>query len=224
MSDLSLGVETLIQLLADGEWHSGDQLGGALGVSRAAISKKMKQLQSLNMQYESAKGKGYKLREPLDLLHEDALTEKLLNASAHQACSANLIIKSVLDSTNSYLLREMRERDVHRSVCMAELQTSGKGRRGREWYSPYGQNLYLSLAYSFTSGVAAIEGLSLAVGVVISEALESLGVSGVRLKWPNDILVEDKKLGGILIELGGDAVSNCVAIIGVGLNLSLIHI
>ncbi|MEE4277482.1 MAG: biotin--[acetyl-CoA-carboxylase] ligase, partial [Halieaceae bacterium] len=106
-------------------------------------------------------------------------------------------------------------------VCLAEQQSSGRGRRGRPWRSPFGRNLYLSVAWSYGGGAAALEGLSLAVGVALRDALAELGVGDVELKWPNDVLRRGAKLAGILVELAGSASGSCTAVVGVGVNLRM---
>ena len=106
-------------------------------------------------------------------------------------------------------------------VCTAEQQTAGRGRRGREWISPFGRNLYVSTVWEFTQGAAALEGLSLAVGVAVAQALKGLGLPEVQLKWPNDIQHEGKKLGGVLLEMVGDASRQCQVVVGIGVNVAM---
>ena len=107
-------------------------------------------------------------------------------------------------------------------VCFAEHQSAGKGRRGRQWVSPFGSNIYMSILWRFQQdGIACTAGLSLAVGVAVIRALKTYGFNEVGLKWPNDIYCQGKKLGGILIEVSGEADGPCAVIIGLGLNLFL---
>lgn len=218
--DLNPKLSSLIRVLADAKWHSGEALGAELGISRAAVSKQLKQLVDVGLHLESTQGRGYRLVESLDLL-DRAVIESMLPVTVFTQLRI-LPIANVIDSTNSMLMRRLREGErVHADVCLAEQQNAGRGRRGRQWHSPFAKNMYMSVAWHFESGVSALEGLSLAVGVAICRALESLGVHDAKLKWPNDILINKNKLGGVLIELGGDAVSDCVAIIGVGLNVHM---
>src|SRR5690606_35135199 len=124
-------------------------------------------------------------------------------------------------STNDWafeLLQSARAADEV-VVCLAECQRSGRGRRGRSWISPFGDNLYLTLAYREPGGVAAVDGLSLVVGISVARALERLGASGIKLKWPNDVFWGDRKLGGILVELRGELATDCHVVIGVGVNV-----
>ena len=201
----------VLKRLSDGQFHSGEELGALLGVSRAAVWKTLKKFEQIGIDIVSIKGKGYCIQGGLDLLNESKIQLE------HQGL---LDIKVVLqvDSTNSYLLRQEQP---ERLVCLAESQTAGRGRRGRAWISPFAQNLYISIGWGFENGVAALEGLSLAIGLAVIRCLRRLGVGGLNLKWPNDVLYQDKKLGGILIEMRGDPAGYCLSVIGVGLNVSM---
>lgn len=209
-------LKSLIQLLSDGEYHSGESLGAALGVSRAAVWKRLQQLAPLGIPLESSKGVGYRIPAGLDLLDRQAIMACM--GSAARKDLADILLFDQIDSTNGYLLNGDFPSGT---VCLAETQSSGRGRRGRDWHSPYGRNLYFSIVWQFHQGVATLEGLSLAVGVVLAETVTSLGVGDVRLKWPNDLLREGCKLGGVLIEVGGDLSGECRAVIGVGLNVRM---
>lgn len=210
----------LMECLADGEFHSGEELGSRLGVSRAAVWKKIQTLTLPGLSIESVKGSGYRIVGGLSLLCADAIKEDL--SPDARSVLGGLLCFDQIPSTNQYLL----DRDgLCGDVCLSESQSAGRGRRGRNWHSPFGKNLYLSVAWQFNQGVAVLEGLSLAIGVLVVEALQSLGVDGLCLKWPNDILHKQgnvyKKLGGVLIEVGGDLNGDCKVVIGLGLNVSM---
>ncbi len=213
--------EVLVQLLADGHFHSGEKLAMELNVSRTAVWKKLKKLLTLGLVVDSVKGKGYRLSQPVELLSKDRIKHHLSEGSC--AAINNLILLPIVDSTNSYLLNETKTQRVlsKATICLAEYQSAGRGRRGRQWVSPYGSNLYLSIDWQFDSGVAALEGLSLAVGVGVARALSSLNLPDITLKWPNDILLNSRKLGGVLIEVVGDHAGPCRAIVGVGVNVGM---
>lgn len=200
-----------LKLLADGEFHSGEQLGALLGVSRAAVWKTLKKFELLGVDVTSVKGKGYCVIGGLDLLNKSRI---------HSPPSAQLNIETFLqlDSTNSYLLRK---KSPERNVCLAESQTAGRGRRGRVWVSPFAQNLYLSIGWCFDGGIRALEGLSLAIGLAVVRCMARYGITGLQLKWPNDILYNNQKLGGILIEMSGDPAGHCVVVVGIGINVSM---
>ncbi len=215
----SFTLSRLLGLLGDGEWHSGEELGLALDISRAAVSKQVKRVAELGVEVESLKGVGYRA-ESFELLDEALICEQL--GSGVNALLTGLNVFGSIPSTNQFLLDEFQSGcSITGKVCFAEQQTLGRGRRGRAWYSPFAKNLYLSLGWGFEGGVAEIEGLSLAVGVVVCQVLESLGFARASLKWPNDILVDEKKLGGVLIELSGDITSDCTVVVGVGINVAM---
>ncbi|PSU95470.1 biotin--[acetyl-CoA-carboxylase] synthetase [Photobacterium leiognathi subsp. mandapamensis] len=202
----------LIQLLADGSFHSGEKLGQALGISRAAIAKQIKVIQGWGLDIFRVQGKGYCLASPIELLNKESILAK--------SDCAHLELIPVIDSTNQYLLDRVGQLPSG-SVCLAEYQEAGRGRRGRQWLSPFGSNLYLSIYWRLDAGMAAAMGLSLVVGVAIAETLQQLGAPDVRVKWPNDIYYKDQKLAGILVEMTGQAGDAAHLVIGMGLNVSM---
>lgn len=210
---------SIIKLLSDGEFHSGEELGRFLGVSRTAVWKQLKKIEDFGLSVQSVKGKGYRLGSPLELLDRD-LIEKNLTPESRRLLNGIHLLEQV-DSTNSQALSACQTVDATGNAWLAEWQTGGRGRRGRQWQSPYGRNIYLSLVWGFQEGVAGIEGLSLAVGVAIRRAIANCGISQVSLKWPNDLLLDNKKVGGILLEVTGDPAGFCQVVIGVGINIGM---
>ncbi|MCV6620435.1 MAG: bifunctional biotin--[acetyl-CoA-carboxylase] ligase/biotin operon repressor BirA [Cellvibrionaceae bacterium] len=210
-----MNVVDILSVLADGEFHSGEELGQAMGVSRTAVWKHLRKLDDLGLELESVKGRGYRLQGGLDLLNQEAILRELTESSAEFV--SRFEIFNSIESTNSYLL----EQGSHGHVCMAEQQLAGRGRRGRAWVSPFAKNIYLSVSWTFQGGAQSLEGLSLAVGVAVAEAIGSLGVEGVQLKWPNDVLHNGRKLGGILLEMSGDVSGECKLVLGIGLNVKM---
>lgn len=198
----------LLNKLADGQFHSGELLGNELGVSRAAISKHINALQDWGVDVYRIQGRGYQLAQPLCLLDKEKLQ------------SNNIELIPVIDSTNQYLLDRLNLLESGH-VCLAEYQSQGRGRRGRQWFSPFGSNLYMSMYWRLDAGMAAAMGLSLVVGIASVEALESLGIEGIKLKWPNDVYYQDKKLAGILVEMSGQAGGAAHLVIGMGLNIQM---
>lgn len=212
--------QKLISILADGQFHSGEDLGKVLGVSRTAIWKSLKPLADWGLQLESVKGKGYRLAKPLDLLSTDAILRQV-QAEA-RSLLGSVTVFAATDSTNLQAIQALQRGEaVSGSLYLAECQTAGRGRRGRVWQSPYAANIYMTLVWRYFTGAASLEGLSLAVGLALLEALQKLGLNDARLKWPNDVLVQGKKLAGILIELQGDPSAECEVVIGVGLNVAM---
>lgn len=200
---------SILSMLCDGRFHSGEGLGEQLGISRAAVSKHVKGIQAWGVDVFSVQGKGYKLAEPMQLLNQELLQSLV---------SVPLELIPVINSTSQHLLERINILESG-AVCLAEYQSKGRGRRGREWVSPFGCNLYLSMYWRLETGMAGAMGLSLVVGVAIVEALEKLGISGIKLKWPNDLYYQDKKLAGILVEMSGQAGSAAHLVIGMGMNL-----
>lgn len=210
--------QQLLAELASGTAVSGAALAERSGVTRAAIWKQVEALRARGLPIEARGAVGYRLPWPLQLLDE-ALIRRSLPAATVARLGA-LELHWELDSTSSELQRRgAAASDL--SVLMAETQSAGRGRRGRAWLSPPGLNLYLSCLKRFEHGFAALSGLSLAVGVIVLRALESLGIAGVGLKWPNDVLAAQGKLAGVLVELSGEYQGPCAAVIGIGLNLRL---
>ena len=211
---LTAAAQTLLRQLADGRFHSGTALAARLGVSRAAVWKRVRQLRAAGVSIAAVPGRGYRLEPPLELLDPAAIDRALRDLAA--APPAALICHTCLPSTNAWLL-DQASRLPNGSVCLAEAQTVGRGRLGRRWVSPFGCHLYLSLLWRFDDGTA-VTGLSLAVGVAVRQALTRIGAEGVRLKWPNDLLWQGHKLGGILIEAVSEPQGPCTVVIGVGVN------
>ena len=210
----------ILALLADGEFHSGTELAELLGVSRSAICKQLSGLAAVGLQHSAVSGKGYRLDKSLELLDSSMINAVL--TSQNKTLISTLEIHDSLDSTNTYLMAHSRNNAASGFVCFAEHQTAGKGRRGRQWVSPYGSNIYVSMLWRFQQGgIASTAGLSLAIGVAVIRALKRYGIHDAGLKWPNDIYSRGKKLGGILIEVSGEADGPCAAVIGLGLNLFL---
>lgn len=216
MQGLSAIDRQLLALLADGEFHSGTQLSHQLNVSRTAISKHLQHWSKWGLDVSSITGKGYKLSQPLQLLDEDEIAS-FLSPRARQILRY-LDIHDVIQSTNSHLLDLAQGQPLTGVACLAEYQSGGRGRRGRQWVSPFGHNIYLSIAWQYQHGPAELAGLSLAVGVGVMRALKELGCSDVGVKWPNDIHWRERKLAGILIEVSGESSGPCQAVVGVGIN------
>ncbi|HEY0962623.1 MAG TPA: bifunctional biotin--[acetyl-CoA-carboxylase] ligase/biotin operon repressor BirA [Pseudomonadales bacterium] len=221
---MQLSTPDLIAALADGRFHNGDELGARFNVTRAGIWKAMQKLGDFGLEVHSVRGKGYRLSEALTLLDADAISRNL--SVSNKARLRELELLPIVDSTNAHALRRVQQRSLvldagEAYVCMSEMQTAGKGRRGRQWVSPFGHNLYLSVLREFSSGAASLEGLSLVIGVALVNALQEWGFAGLGLKWPNDVLCSERKLAGILIEITGDVAGTCHVVIGIGLNLKL---
>lgn len=208
----------LLHMMSDGQFHSGEDLGKRLGVSRAAVWKALKRLEEGGYPIHRVRGKGYRVPMGACLLDLSRIQKAVPD---QLAADISWQLLDSVDSTNAEAMRALAAAGkgpaVH--VCVAEQQTTGRGRRGREWVSPYAQNIYLSVAVPFSEGAQRLEGLSLLVGLVLVETLEACGFNGCGLKWPNDVLLDGRKLAGILVEITGDLTADCVVVIGVGINV-----
>ncbi|GAB7263402.1 bifunctional biotin--[acetyl-CoA-carboxylase] ligase/biotin operon repressor BirA [Dickeya ananatis] len=202
----------LISILSDGAFYSGEYLGELMGMSRAAINKHIQTIREWGLDVYTVTGKGYAFSSPIQLLDADEICSKIPDG--------NIAVLPVIDSTNQYLLDRL-DSISSGDACIAEYQQAGRGRRGRHWFSPFGSNLYLSLYWRLEQGPAAAVGVSLVIGIVMAEVLHQLGAEGVRVKWPNDLYLNDRKLAGILVELNGRTGDAAHLVIGAGINLRM---
>lgn len=207
----------LLHYLADGEVVSGAWLAEQLGLSRAAIAKHIDQLQQLGLDIYAIRAKGYKLATPIRLLDVAQMRPHMC------AGTPDIVVQHITDSTNSQLMNKLRDGAMLQSgqVLVAEAQTAGRGRRGNQWVSPFGSNLYFSMYWSLQRGIQAAMGLSLVIGVAVAEYLQRYFGIEIQLKWPNDIYIQGQKVGGILVELAGQSHASCDVVIGLGLNIYL---
>ena len=213
----------LLRQLADGAFHSGEDLAASVGLTRARVSQLLKEAETAGLALERIRGRGYRLLAAPDFLSAD-LIRSALSDNVRKNPSIPLLAIEVVDeigSTSTELLRRMQRKDIHASVLAAEWQTAGRGRRGRKWTAVAGGSLTFSLGWRFEQGAGYLAGLSLAVGVAVIRALEAEGLPGVELKWPNDLIHRHLKVGGILVELNGDALGPSTVVVGVGLNVRM---
>jgi BirA family biotin operon repressor/biotin-[acetyl-CoA-carboxylase] ligase len=212
----------LLRRLGNGEFHSGVTLAAALGVTRSAVWKCVRELRSLGAEIHAVPNRGYRLRAGsagAGLLDAALLLAALPRAARDRV--AALDVAWSIPSTNATLLQCAPPAPGSALIQLAEHQTAGRGRRGRAWIAPLGGALCLSVGWTFAQLPRDVAALSLAVGVAVRRALLSRGFGGVGLKWPNDLVVADRKLGGILIELRAEAGGPGYVVIGVGLNVAL---
>lgn len=202
----------LISILSDAQIHSGQQLGDTLGMTRAGINKHIKTVRSWGLEVQTVTGKGYKLPYPINLLNGEFIKKHIKGS--------DIILEPVIDSTNQYMLERIPNLSSG-DTCIAEYQSAGRGRRGRQWVSPFGCNLYLSMYWKLDQGPAAAIGLSLVVGIILAETLNKLSEGKIKVKWPNDLYLNDKKLAGILVELTGKTGDAAHIIIGAGINIGM---
>lgn len=211
-------LDLILEQLSDGAFHSGQVLAQRLGVTRTAVWKHVSALADLGVPLERVRGRGYRIPGGIDLLDEGSIRKDLDGRTGDLL--GELQIHRQIDSTNAALARAPAPAGGAR-VCVAEYQSAGRGRRGRHWVSPFGSNVYLSVAWQFRGGADVLQGLPLAVGVALCEALDAAGAGGLSLKWPNDVLRGRAKLAGILVEMSGDASGPCRVIVGTGINVAM---
>ena len=208
----------VLRLLADGEFHSGEVLAQQLGMSRASVHNALQDVDTYGLTLHSVRGRGYRLVNPPQWLDAGLVAKHL----GEQAGTFHLEVLDSASSSNTLLLQRARQQNLPGgSVLAVEWQSGGRGRMGRTWHSGLGNALTFSLLWRFDCGLAALSGLSLAVGVALIRALRTLGIAGAQLKWPNDVVSGQGKLGGILVEAQGDMLGPSAVVIGIGLNLSL---
>jgi len=209
----------LLAILSDGQCHSGEALGLALGVSRMAVWKHLRALRECGVPLEVVRARGYRFPVAVELLDATAILDAISVENRARLATVESFLE--VDSTNTWLRQRALDGAPSGSVCVAEMQTAGRGRRNRRWVSPFGANLYLSLLWRSTGGAAELAGLSLATGVAIVRSLQAFGVETAGLKWPNDVLVDGAKLAGILIDVIGESTGPCAVIIGIGINVAM---
>jgi BirA family biotin operon repressor/biotin-[acetyl-CoA-carboxylase] ligase len=207
----------LLRLLADGEFHSGQVLGQQLGVSRATVFSSLASVEEYGVVLQRIRGRGYRLAKAWSCLDADAVQSHLGDASSR----FKMEVLQQAASSNTELLRRATAGAPTGSVLAVELQTAGRGRIGRTWHSGLGNALTFSLLWRFDCGLNGLSGLSLAVGLAILRALKRFDAVDIGLKWPNDILAAQGKLGGVLIEAQGDMYGPSTVVIGIGINCTL---
>jgi BirA family biotin operon repressor/biotin-[acetyl-CoA-carboxylase] ligase len=206
-------------LLGDQKFHSGSALAAELGVSRSAIWKAVAALRQLDVTVHAVARRGYRLPHATPLLAGQRIRAALPPAVAARL-RRGLSVWST-GSTNAELLSRNDLPPGRFDFMTAEYQSAGRGRRTRSWFAPPGGAICLSVGWSFASLPATVGALSLAIGVCALRALARSGITGVGLKWPNDLVAGEAKLGGILAELRAEAAGPAFVVIGIGLNVAL---
>lgn len=213
------GHASLLSLLSDGEIHSGETLAQQQNISRAAVWKSIKQLESYGLIIEAERGQGYRLKRPIELLSVENIKKLLPSEIARVFQEINVLFKT--HSTNSVLFNRLHSKQIHGHVVFAEYQSEGRGRRGNQWFAPLGSGLMFSLGWHFDVVPNTMSLLSLFIGVAVARTLRSENIKCPCLKWPNDIVVDKKKIGGVLIEVRGEAGGPIDVVIGIGINYEL---
>lgn len=207
----------LIRLLSDGELHSGEALAKELRCTRAAVWKQLGRLRTLGLKIDSERGRGYRIAQPIELLQREQILHHLDEPT--RAAIESLQIEDVMDSTSERLRSTAAPAPGKMRVALAEYQTGGRGRRGRQWFSPFASGLCLSVSWHYSQPPSALSGLSLAAGVAVLSAMQAWCPQGLGLKWPNDLVVGDRKLAGLLVDMDGEMTGPIKLVVGVGVNL-----
>lgn len=211
--------EALLALLADGTLQSGADLAGQLGVTRAAVWKLVGELREHGVPVESLPRSGYRLPRAVELLDADSIRRVLGERGWRLGQRLEVLFET--DSTNTYLYSEPAPVPDQPRVAFAELQRAGRGRRGRSWLAPFGSGLTFSVAWTFGDMPAGLPALGLAIGVGVTRALRSIGLAEAQVKWPNDLVWQRRKLGGLLLQLRSEAGGSASIVAGLGLNVAL---
>lgn len=211
-------LEQLLSILNEGKFLSGEVLAQHFGLSRTAIWNAINKLKALGLDIQSVQGKGYRLAQDVELLSKSVILAEL-NPTAYDVCS-NIEIMLSAGSTNQCVKDDMSKSKAP-IICLAEMQQDGRGRRGKQWVSPFAVNIYFSMGWRFNQLEASLDGLSLCVGLALVRATKSMGIDGLSLKWPNDLMFEGKKVAGVLIEIVGELSGPVQVVIGVGVNVAM---
>lgn len=214
----SLGYQ-LIQLLGGGRQFDAPGLAAALRISEDQLHETLAQLGAVGLQLTRGEEGNYGFPAPVELLDASRISAALAPHVADVLAPVEILEQ--VNSSNSWLLEQSRCQLGGGRACLAEIQTAGRGRRGRQWMAPPTGSLCLSLAWHFPSLLPDMSCLSLACGIAVVRALEQLGVEGVSIKWPNDLTWQDRKLAGLLVEMRSDGSGSAYVVIGLGLNLDL---
>jgi len=211
--------QRLLGLLADGSLHSGAKLAAELGISRTAVWKEVAELRSRGIGIASEDRRGYRLERSVELIDERRIRQAALDSGG--SLPADLEVLFEVDSTNEFLYAAAAPAPGRPRLVIAELQRAGRGRRGRSWLAPFGSGLTFSIGWTFVDQPADLAALSLAMGVQVVRGLQALGLRAVELKWPNDVVVGPRKLGGLLTQLRLEAGGPAYVVVGLGLNIDL---
>ncbi len=211
--------QRLLSMLSDGSFHSGEQLAKRLRISRGGVWKLVRVLRGLGIEVESVPRQGYRLPQAVDLLARASILDALSPVTRGRLERLDVLLS--VDSTNRHISEHPAVAPGKLQGCVAELQNAGRGRRGRSWLAPFGSGICLSLGWQFDEAPPTFPALGLAVGVAAVRALRRLGIEGVGLKWPNDLIWRQRKLGGILIEMRGESAGPAHVVIGIGVNVRM---
>ena len=209
----------LLEIISSGEVRSGEELATKLNVSRAAVWKSIRYLKTLGLKIKAIRGKGYCLDKKFEFLSPQDI-RKMMSKRSKKSCQ-DIDIFFQIKSTNLHLLNRLSHNSIHGFTIFAEYQSEGRGRRNKKWISPIGSGVCFSIGWHFEVMPISLELLSLYMGVAVARSLDSIGIENVGLKWPNDIIVGERKIGGILLDIKGESTGPLNIVIGIGINYEL---
>ena len=209
----------LLEIISDGDVHSGEELAADLDVTRAAIWKSIRYLRTLGLEIKAVRGKGYCLEKKFEFLSTRNIRRTMSRRSKKSCRDIDIFFQT--KSTNLHLLDKLNHNSIHGSVVFAEYQSGGRGRRNKKWISPIGSGVCFSVGWHFEVMPISLELLSLYMGIAAARSLDSIGIEKVGLKWPNDIIVGERKIGGILLDIKGESIGPLDIVIGIGVNYEL---
>ena len=213
------GYTKLLEIISNGNVYSGQDLAASLNVSRTAVWKSIKHLETLGLEIRAIRGKGYQLRKKFEFLSKEEISRMMTLQSKKSCKDIGVVFKT--NSTNLYLLNQLDSEAIHGSVVFAEYQSEGRGRRNKRWISPIGSGICFSVGWRFEVMPISLGLLSLYMGIAVARSLNSLKIKEVGLKWPNDIITTGHKIGGILLDIRGESTGPLDVIVGVGINYEL---
>ena len=213
------GYNKLLEIISNGNVYSGQDLAASLNVSRTAVWKSIKHLETLGLEIRAIRGKGYQLRKKFEFLSKEEISRMMTLQSKKSCKDIGVVFKT--NSTNLYLLNQLDSEAIHGSVVFAEYQSEGRGRRNKRWISPIGSGICFSVGWRFEVMPISLGLLSLYMGIAVARSLNSLKIKEVGLKWPNDIITTGHKIGGILLDIRGESTGPLDVIVGVGINYEL---
>tara|TARA_B100001250_G_scaffold410131_1_gene435946 strand:+ start:1875 stop:2852 length:978 start_codon:yes stop_codon:yes gene_type:complete len=209
----------LLEIISDGDIHSGEKLASHLDVSRAAIWKSIRYLKTLGLEIKAIRGKGYYLDKKFEFLSSRHIRRMMSEESKKPCRDIDIVFQ--IKSTNLHLLNRLSHNSIHGSVVFAEYQSEGRGRRNKKWVSPIGSGICFSIGWHLEVMPISLELLSLYMGIAVARSLDSIGIDKVGLKWPNDIIAGEHKIGGILLDIKGESTGPLDIVIGIGINYKL---
>jgi len=207
--------DKLLKLLKKECFISGEQLGKKLNVSRTAVWKQIKALQELGYEINSVKNKGYQLIPKPDIPIPEEITPELNT----RIVGKKIFYFNTLPSTNSIAKQKIKENIPEGTVIVADVQTSGKGRKSRTWYSPEGGLWFSVVLYPHIPPQNGML-ITMASSVAVAQAIKEITGLNPIVKWPNDLLLNGKKICGILTELDAEMDRINYAVVGIGINVN----